>query len=152
MRAGDAAVQAEALRLEGQRLDVPREGIVALVAMQIDAQAARSRDLAQCLHGGRAIGHGALEMRDAADDADALVERAGEIAGRRRRAQIAVLRKCHQFEIEIGGDLLLDVEQGIDGEQPVIADVDMAAHREHALRHREIAIFQRALDERFIGQ
>ena len=47
MRAVRAAAEAKPLRLEGQRLDVARQRIVALVAMHVDQQAALRRDLAQ---------------------------------------------------------------------------------------------------------
>ena len=43
MRAGDAALQAEPLRLVGQRLDVARQRIVGLVAMHVDEQPALLR-------------------------------------------------------------------------------------------------------------
>src|SRR5256885_10604414 len=46
---------------------------VGLVAMQIDEEAALRRDLAQRRDRARAVRHGALEMRDAADHLDAAV-------------------------------------------------------------------------------
>ncbi len=76
VRAGDAALQAEASGLEGELLDVAGMRVVGLVAMQIDGQAARGGDLAELGDGSPALGHGALEMRDAADHIDAEVERA----------------------------------------------------------------------------
>ena len=91
-------------------------------------------------------------MRNAADDVDAEVERALEIARRVRRAEIAVLREGDELQVEIGLDLALDVEQRLDREQAVVADVDVAAHREQALRDREIAIAQRALGDRLMRQ
>ena len=120
--------------------------------MHVDHQAALRRDLAQRLHRRRAVGHGALEMRNAADDIDAHVERALEILRRVRRAEIAVLRKGDELQVEIGRDLLLHFEQRFDREQPVVADIDMAADGEQALRHGEIAVAQRALDDRFVRQ
>ena len=148
MRAGDAAVQAEPLRLRRKRLDVARQRIVGLVAMHVDAQAALGRDVAQHLDRARAVLHRALEMRNAADHVDALVERAVEILRGRRRAEIAVLRKRDELQVDIGRDLLLHVEQRIDRGEPIVADIDMAADREQALRDREIAIAQRALGDR----
>ena len=68
VRAGDPALQPEPLRLVGQLLDVARQRIVGLVAMHVDQQAALGRDLAKLGDRTRAVGHGALEMRDAADD------------------------------------------------------------------------------------
>ena len=129
-----------------------RQRIVALVAMQIDPQAAPRRELAERRHRRRALGHRALEMRNAADDVDAHVERALEIARRVRRAEIAVLRKRAELQVEIGLDLALDVEQRFDRGQAIVADVDVAAHREQALRDGEVAIAQRALGDGFMRQ
>ena len=50
------------------------------------------------------VRHRALEMRDAADDVDALVERALEILRGGRRAEIAVLRKGDELQVDIGRD------------------------------------------------
>ena len=75
----DAALQAQALRLESQRFDVARHGVVGLVAVHVHQLAALGRDLAQQLDAGRALGHGALEMRDAADDVHAHVQRALQV-------------------------------------------------------------------------
>ena len=114
MRAGDAARQAEPLRLERERLDVPRQRIVGFVAMHVDPQAALRRDLAQHAHRLRAFGHRALEMRNAADDVDALVERALEVVVRALGAQQAVLRKGDELQVEIRRDALAHLEQRID--------------------------------------
>ena len=149
MRAGDAAVQAEPLRLGGERLDVARQRVVGLVAMHVDHQAALGRDVAQHLDRARAVLHGALEMRNAADDIDALVERALQVLRRVGRAEIAVLRERDELQVDVGRDLLLHVEQRIDRDEPVVADVDMAADREQALDDREVAVAQRALGDRF---
>src|SRR5271169_4015113 len=91
-------------------------------------------------------------MRNPADDIDAKIERALEIAGCARRTEIAVLRKGDQLEIEIGLHSFLDVEQRLDRQQSVVADVDIAADREQALRHRQIAISKRALRHRLMGE
>ena len=152
MRAGDAALQAEPLRLVGERLDVARQRVVGLVAMDVDEQAALLGDLAERLQARRAVGHRALEMRDAADDVDALVERALEVLRGGRRAEIAVLRKGDELQVDIGRDRLLHLEQRVDGGQPVVADVDMRADGEQALRHREVAIAERPLHHRLDGQ
>ena len=115
--------------------------------MHVDAQAALGRDVAQHLDRARAVFHRALEMRNAADHVDALVERAVEILCGRLRAEIAVLRKRDELQVDIGRDLLLHVEQRIDRGQAIVADIDMAADREQALGDREIAIAQRALGD-----
>ena len=53
VRAGDAALQAEPLRLVGQRLDVARQRVVGLVAMDVDEQPALFGDLAERLQARR---------------------------------------------------------------------------------------------------
>ena len=54
-----------------------------------------------------------------------------------------ILGKGHELEIDVGRHLLLDLEQRIDGEEAGVADVDVAADRQQALRHRPVAIGQR---------
>ena len=152
VRAGHPALQAEALRLVGELLDVARQRIVGLVAMHVDHQAALRGDLAELGDRARAVGHGALEMRDAADDIDAEVERADCVFARRRRAVEAVLREGDELQVDIGRDLLLHLEQRLDGEQPVVADVDMGADGEQAHRDRPVAIAKRALLHRLMGE
>ena len=79
MRPCRARAEPEPLRLIGQGLDMARHRIVALVAMQVDHQPALGGDLAERRDRSRPVRHRALEMRDAADDVDAEVERAFEI-------------------------------------------------------------------------
>ncbi len=55
-----------------------RKRVVSFVAMQVDHQATLGRDLAKFGNGPHALGHGPLEMRDAADDVDAQVEGAND--------------------------------------------------------------------------
>ena len=85
MRADDAALKTEPLRLVAQNFDMARQRIVRLVAMNIDQEPAFRRDLAQGFEACSTIGHGALEMRNAAHHIDTHVERALEILGRSRR-------------------------------------------------------------------
>src|SRR5258708_30005367 len=87
--AGTAAGRAEPLCLARQGLDVPRQRIVGLVTVQVNAKAARRGQLAQGPYRRCPIAHGALEMRDATDDLDALVERALKVRDRPRRAIVA---------------------------------------------------------------
>ena len=77
--------------------------------------------------------------------------RSGVVA-RRRRAVEAVLREGDELQVDIGRDRLLDVEQRLDREQPVVADVDMAADGEQAHRHRPVAIGERPVAHRLMGQ
>ena len=47
---------------------------------------------------------------------------------------------------------MLHLEQRLDAEQPVVADIDMGADGEQALRHRKVAVAQRPLDHRLMGE
>ena len=132
----------------GQGLDVARVRIVGLVAMQVDHQATLGRELAQLDHRAPAVLHRPLEMRDAADDLDAQVERAEQVLACARRAVEPVLREGHELQRQVGCHLPLDLEQRLDAGQPVVADVDMAADGADPLRHRHVAVGQRPLDHR----
>src|SRR4051812_16142007 len=101
VRARSAALETEADRLRRQRLDMPRRGVVGLVAMEIDEEAALGRDLAERNDGSRAVRRRALEMRNATDDLDAKIERALEIGERPRRAVDALLREGDELQVEI---------------------------------------------------
>ena len=43
----------------------------------------------------------------------------------------------------------LHLEEGIDGEEAVVADIDMAADGKEPARYRKVAIAKRTLDHRF---
>ena len=152
MRSGRPRTEAEPLGFGGEGFDVAGKRVVAFVAVQVDHQPASCGDFAQGLHRRRAFRHRAFEMRNAADDVDAEIERALEIPRRGRRAEIAVLRKGDQLQVEIGLYPLLHLEEGLDREQAIVADVDVAAHGEKTLRHGEIAVAQRALGDGFLRQ
>src|SRR5262245_5739243 len=130
MRSSRAPAETEPLRFVRQSLDMARQRVVGFVAMQVDHQPASGRDLAQRPYGSCAIRHRALKMRDAANDVDAKVERPPEVARRVWGAKIAVLGKCDELQIEIGLHLLSYVDERLDGDQPVVADVDMTANGE----------------------
>ena len=91
-------------------------------------------------------------MRDAADNVHAEVERALKVARRVGGTEIAVLGKRDELQIEIGLHPLFHIEQRFDGDQPVVANVNMAANGEQALRDSEIAVTQRTLRHRFVGE
>jgi len=147
VRSGHAPGQAPACGLGGQGLDVARVRVVGFVAVHIDQQAALGGDLAQAGDRGATFGHGPFEMRDAADDLDAAIERAQQVLFGVRRAVEAILRESDQLQIQIGRDPAFDFEQGIDREQALVADIDVAADREQAARHRQIAVGERARDQ-----
>jgi hypothetical protein len=132
MRPRHPALQAKPLGLVGQLLDMPRQRIVGLVAMHVDHQPALGGDFAELGHRSPAIGHGALEMRNATDDIDAEIERPdGVLAGARRPVE-TVLRKRHKLQIDVMRDLLPDFEQGLHRQQPVVADIDMGTDGQQA--------------------
>ena len=152
MRAGDAARKAEALRLESQRLDMARQRIVALVAMQVDHQPAFGRDLAERAHRTGAVLHGALEMRNAAHNIDAHVEGTQQVLLRIRRTVETVLGEGDKLQVEIGRHHFPNLKQRLNTGQPVVADIDMGANREQALADREVAIGKRPPDHRLRGE
>jgi len=152
MRAGHPALQAEALGLVGELLDVAGERIVGLVTMQVDHQAALGRDRAEVGDRPRTVRHGALEMRDSADDIDAHVEGANGVFTRVGRTVETVLREGDELEVDIGRNLTLDLEQGFHGQQTVVAGIDMGADGEQAHGHRPVAIGKRTLLDGLVGQ
>ncbi|MGZ2505735.1 hypothetical protein ACVINI_006281 [Rhizobium beringeri] len=86
-------------------------------------------------------------MRNAADDIDAHVESAVERVDRARRAVITILGEGDQLQIDIGRDLLANLDHRLDGHKPRITGIDMAADEEQALRHCQIAVAQRTIDQ-----
>ena len=68
-----------------------------------------------------------------------------------RRAEVAVLGEGDELQVEVWLHLLLHLEQRLDREKAVVADIDMATHGKQALRDREIAIAQRSLGDRLMG-
>ena len=116
--------------------------------MHVHTQSARRRDLAEDAHRLGAFGHRALEMRNAADDVDALVERAHEVgAARPRERSSAVLRKGDELQVEIGRDALATSSSASTGHEPRIADVDMRAYREKPLPTAQSQYGERAFDD-----
>jgi hypothetical protein len=61
-------------------------------------------------------------------------------------------RKGDELQVEIRPDPLAHVQQRLDREQARIADIDVRADREQPLRDRPVAIGERALDQRILGQ
>ena len=51
---------------------------------------------------------------------------------RSREAQIAVLRERDELQVEVRLNLLLHLQQRLDRQQPVVADIDVAADRQQA--------------------
>ncbi|MCY1293832.1 hypothetical protein D9M70_431040 [compost metagenome] len=152
MRARNASLQSEAHGLGRQRLDVARQRVIGLVAMHVDGQAALGSDAAERLHRACAILHRPLKMGNAADDIDAHVERTLKRCHAIGRAVVAILREGNELQVDIGRDLLPDLEQRFGRDQPRIRRVHMAADGEKPLADGEIAITQRPLDQRLLGQ
>ncbi len=93
VRSRHAPLESETHGFGCQRLDVPGERIVRLIAVHVDAQTPRLGDFAQLAHRRGAVGHRALEVRNAADDVDAAVESTQQVGAGVWAAQEAVLRK-----------------------------------------------------------
>ncbi|MPL92908.1 hypothetical protein SDC9_39032 [bioreactor metagenome] len=151
MHRGQVAADGPALQpgaddLIGQRLDVAAHRVVGLVAMQVDRQPAPGRDRAQIAHRGRALGHRAFEMRDAADHVDAHVERADQIFAPARGAVEPVLREGDQLQVEPVFHLFPNLQKRLNRAQRGVGGVDMRADRQKPHRGRPVTIGERALD------
>ena len=131
---------------------MPRQRVVGLVAVHVDHQSALGSQLAQQAHALRALGRGALEMRDAADHVDAEIERTPQVRQRTGRAQQPVLREGHELQLQVRRDAALHLQQRTHRKQPLVADIDMRADRQQPARHRPIAIRQRPFGHRLFGQ
>ena len=142
MRTGHPALQPEALGLVGQRLNMARMGVVGLITMQVDHEAAFGGEFAKGGDGSSAIGHGTLEMRDAAHHVDTHVEGANGVLMCRRVAVETVLGEGDELQVDVVLHRLTHVEQGFDAQKPIIAGVDMAADRQEAQRGGPVAVFQ----------
>ena len=80
------------------------------------------------------------------------VERAVEVLDGARRAVVAVLREGDELQVDDRArPCCFTSSSASTREQPVVADVDMGADGEQALRHREVAIAQRPLDHRLMA-
>ena len=73
------------------------------------------------------------------------VEGAGEVGEAGLGAEEAVLGEGDELEVEVGGDLGADVEEGLDAEEAVVAGVDVAADGEEAHGDGPVAVGQRAV-------
>ena len=152
VRADDAALQAMPDRLASEDLDVARERIVRFVTMHVHQQAALGGDTTEPLDRGRAVGHRPLEVRNAADDVDAEVERLREPGFADGRAQEAILGERDQLQIDLALDELAHLEQRLHRAQRRIAHVDVTADRQRATRHGPAAQLERALADLVVGQ
>ena len=74
------------------------------------------------------------------------------MATRARRAEVTVLRKGDELKVEVGSDPLLRFEKRFDGQQPIVAHVDVAAHGKKAHGHGPVAIGERPFEHRLVGQ
>jgi len=129
-----------------------RHRVVCLVAMHVDHKSALGGDFAQSGDRPGAVVHGTFEMRDAADNVDAHVERRDEVLFGICRAVKAILREGDKLQIYVIPDLLADFQQPFDAGQAVVADINMGADRQEALRNGKIAVFQGALNNGLDGQ
>ena len=84
-------------------------------------------------------------MRDAADDVDPHVERAGQVREPVRSAGEPVLRKGDKLEVEPRGDGAAHLEQRLDAEQAVVGHIDVAADRQQAHGDRPVAVGEGAV-------
>ncbi len=62
------------------------------------------------------------------------------------------MREGDQLQRQIRADLLLDLQQGAHGEQPVVADIDVAADGQQAAADGPVAVAQGALHQGVLVQ
>ena len=101
--------------------------------MHVDRQAAIGGDPAERFDRGASVVHRPFEMRDAADDVDAHIERAVERLYAVLGAVVAVLREGDELQIDIGFHLLAHLDHRLDCHQARIRRVDMTADEQQAL-------------------
>ncbi len=99
MRTRHAPVETKALRLASEGFNVPRHRVVGFIAVHIHQQTTLSRNLTQPLNRARPIRHGALEMRNAANDIDAFIERFEQQCFGLGVSIKAILRECNELYI-----------------------------------------------------
>ena len=90
--------------------------------------------------------HRAFEMRDAADDIDAHVQRADHIPSPGLRPIQPVLREGDQLQVQIGRDASLHLQHRLDPAQMVGRGVDMGSDRQQPHADCPVAIGHRPVD------
>ena len=144
--------ETQPLGFGGERLDVARQRVVALVAVHVDPEAAfrlRSRTARSPTRRRRPSCARNGECRPRPRPRDS---RRAQGLLRRSASESSRPGERHQLQVEVGLHLAFDLDERLDRNEPVVADVDMAAHRQQPLRHREIAISQRPLGHRLMRQ
>ena len=156
VRAGDAPLQAQALRLIGQGFDVARVRVVGFVAVHVHAQAAFGGQLTQKLDAQGPVGHGAFEVWNTAHHIHTPVQRALERVHVLLRPglapQYAVLRKRDHLHIHIRCDAAFHFEQRVHGQQARVAHIHVRADGQQAFGHGPVAIRQGAFHQRLLGE
>ena len=120
--------------------------------MHVHQLAAFGGDLAQQLHAGRTVRHGAFEMRDAAHHVHAQVECALDFLQATGCAQHAVLRECDELQVDVRRHAALDLQQRLHGQHAGVAGVHVRADGQQPARHGPVAVSQRAFDQRFLRE
>ena len=87
------------------------------------------REAAQRLDRGRAVRRRALEVRDAAHDLDALVERPLQVLRGSGLTQAAVLRERDELEVDERFDAFTDVQERVDPQQTRIMPATLSKLR-----------------------
>jgi len=90
-------------------------------------------------------------MRNAADHIDTHVQGTLQCFRRPRPTQISVLGKGDELQIQVGGDQALDLQQRLDRQQPLVADVDMASDGQQTLADGQIAVRHGPFDHGILG-
>ena len=109
--------------------------IVTFIAVHIDHQSTRFRNLTEFAHGLCTIRHGAFEVGYSTNNVYTQVQSSGEQVGCSRISKIAVLWKRDQLKVEVGFYGFSDVQQSMDGSQCRVADIDVTANSKISLSY-----------------
>ena len=110
--------------------------IVAFIAVHIDHQSTRFRNLTELTHGLCTIRHGAFEVGYSTNNVYTKVQSSGEQVDCPRISKIAILWKGDQLKVEVGFYGFPNLQQSMDGSQIRIADIYVTANSQISLSYR----------------
>ena len=99
--------------------------------------------LTQSLDRSGPVGHGSFKMRYAAHHINAQVQGPLEVRSAAGVAQIAILGKGHQLQIDKGFDFFTHRQQSLYRQQPIVTDVHVTANGQGAARHGPVTELNR---------
>ena len=146
MAAGGTHAEAVAGDFRRHCFDMTAHRVIGFVAVDIEHQPTVGGDTGDVFDGFCPLLHCPLEMRDAADNIDAAIQRTNEVFPPILRAVKPVLRKSDQLQFEIGGDAAFYFEHRVNAAQMVGRCVDMGPDRQKSHGGCPVTIAHSALD------